>query len=68
MGIDTRRRCPPDLEEESDYAMLVQVKQAIEIMMGERLKPENSETKADADISPKPPPEMEGAQHSGPKR
>ena len=56
--------CPPDPEEESDYAMLPQVKQAIDIMMGERTTLVNSETLAQTTTGPPPPPEAEGRQTS----
>ena len=55
--------CTPDPEEESDYAMLSQVKQAIDIMMGERTALPNSETPAQTITGPPSPPAAEG----GPK-
>ena len=67
--LSLERWCPlnPE-EEESDYAMLSQIKQAIDIMMGGRSltcpTTEITESKADDSGSTTTPPEMEGAHGS----
>ena len=49
--------CPPDPEEESDYAVLPQVKQAIDITMGDRTALVNPETLVHTVTGPPPNPE-----------
>ena len=56
---------PPNLGEDNAYAMLPQIKQAIDIMMGGRSNPTNLEGVEDESTSPMPPSQLAAAPDLG---